>query len=184
VDPEQDEMGGHLANDALVEDVALRLRAFVEAEVGTVPVGQQSRARSSNAAAPAAELERFETRSSSRRPGRSELCTGTSPGSALDYVVALDLDRLELLVLNQEIRVLRIFVSAALVRRFDGLPRHVVYELLAEPIAALLVELAERDPLARGRSRVERNRARNEGQLQVALPVGTNGWHAELLLNV
>ncbi len=31
---------------ALVEDVALRLRAFVEAEVGTVPVGQQSRARS------------------------------------------------------------------------------------------------------------------------------------------
>ena len=61
---------------------------------------------------------------------------------------------------------------------------NVVYELLAEPIAGLFVELAERDPLARGRSRVERNRARNEGQLQVALPVGTNGWHAELLLNV
>ena len=44
VDPEQDEVGGHLANDALVENVAPVLRAFVEAEVRAVAVGQQRRA--------------------------------------------------------------------------------------------------------------------------------------------
>ncbi len=84
-------------------------------------------------------------------------------GVDLDHVVALHLDRLDLLVVNQEIRILRIFVSAALVRRLNRLARYIVYELLAQPIASLLVDLAERHPVARGRSRIKRDRARNEG---------------------
>lgn len=44
VDPEQDEVGGHLADDALVENVALVLWAFIESEVRAVAVGQQRRA--------------------------------------------------------------------------------------------------------------------------------------------
>ena len=98
-------------------------------------------------------------------------------------MVALHLDRLDLLVLDQEIGVLRIFVSAALVGRLDRLAGDVVDELLAQPIAGLLVELAERHPLAGGRGGIDRDRAGNEGQLDVALPVGTSSRHAKLLLN-
>jgi hypothetical protein len=63
-------------------------------------------------------------------------------------VVALHLDRLDLLVLDQEICVLRIFVSAALVRRLNRLAGDIVDELLAQPIAGLLVDLPERHALA------------------------------------
>src|SRR5947209_1149492 len=44
VNPEQDEVGGHFADDPLVEDVALGLRPLVESETGAVPIGQQRRA--------------------------------------------------------------------------------------------------------------------------------------------
>ena len=81
----------------------------------------------------------------------------------LDHVVALDLDRLDLLVLDQEIGVLRIFVSAALVGRLDRLAGDVVDELLAQPIAGLLVELAERHPLAGGRGGIEPRSGRKRG---------------------
>src|SRR3954447_25802389 len=43
VNPE--EVGGHFADDPLVEDVALGLRPLVESEIGAVPIGQQRRAR-------------------------------------------------------------------------------------------------------------------------------------------
>ena len=64
-------------------------------------------------------------------------------------MVAFDLDRFDLLVLDHEIFVFRIFVTAALVLRLDRLARHLVDELLAKAIAGLLVDLTEGDAIAR-----------------------------------
>jgi hypothetical protein len=66
----------------------------------------------------------------------------------LDCVRALDLDRVDLVVLDLEVLAFRDLVAAALVVSFDDLARYLVHELLAQPVASLLVNLAERDALA------------------------------------
>ena len=68
-----------------------------------------------------------------------------------DRTVALDLDRVEFVILDHEVRALRVFVAAPLVRRLDGLARFVVDQLLAETIAGFLVDLAKGHALARRR---------------------------------
>ena len=101
-----------------------------------------------------------------------------------DHVTAFDGDRLKLLILDLKIDALGIFIAPALVFGADGLLRHFIDELLAQPVAGLLVDLPERYPLRRRSRRVERNRARNERELKIALPIGTSGCsHDELLRN-
>ena len=98
-----------------------------------------------------------------------------------DRVVALDLDRVELVILDHEVRALRIFVAPALVCRLDGVTGVFVDQLLAKPVAGLLVDLAKRHAFARRRRRPEADRAGDEGELDIALPIGTTGRHAALL---
>ena len=78
-------------------------------------------------------------------------------------MVALDFDRLELVVLDHEVRALGIFEAPALVRGLDGLAGFVVDQLLAQTIAGFLVDLAKRHALARRRCRPEADRAGNQG---------------------
>jgi len=100
----------------------------------------------------------------------------------LDRVVALDRDRVELLVLDLDEGALGVFVAAALVGGVHRLARHLVDELLAQPVAGDLVDLAERDALRTARRAVQRDRARDERELEIALPVGTRR-HGILLRN-
>jgi hypothetical protein len=67
-------------------------------------------------------------------------------------VGALDLDRVELLVLDDQVLALGDLVAAALVLGGDRLAGFLVDELLAQAIAGRLVDLAEGNPL-RGRRR-------------------------------
>jgi hypothetical protein len=66
-----------------------------------------------------------------------------------DGVVALDCDGVELVIIHGDVSVLRVFVAAALVRALDWLARDLVDQLLSQPVAGLLVDLAERYPLGR-----------------------------------
>ena len=59
-------------------------------------------------------------------------------------------ERLDLLVLDLDVDVLVDLVAADLVGRLDRLAGHVVDQLLAQPVAGLLVDLPERHPLAGG----------------------------------
>jgi hypothetical protein len=77
--------------------------------------------------------------------------------------MALDLDRVEFVILDHEVRALRVFVAPALVRRLDGLARFVVDQLLAETISGFLVDLAKGHALARRRCRPEPDRAGHQG---------------------
>ena len=66
-----------------------------------------------------------------------------------DGVVALDRDGVEFVVVHRDVGVLGVLVAAALIVGLDRLARDVVDQLLPQPIAGLLVDLAERDPLGR-----------------------------------
>ncbi len=98
-------------------------------------------------------------------------------------MVALDLDRFELGIVDQDVLALGVFVALALVLGLDRLAGDLVDELLAQPIASLLVDLPESDPFARRGGGVKRDLARNQGQLEIALPIGASGRHARLLRN-
>jgi len=66
-----------------------------------------------------------------------------------DGVVALDRNGVEFVVIHRDVGVLGVLVAAPLVGAFYGLARDLVDQLLPQPVAGLLVDLAERDPLGR-----------------------------------
>ena len=91
----------------------------------------------------------------------------------VDGVVALDRDRVDLLVRDLDIGALGVFVAAPLVGSLNRLARHLVDELLAQPVAGLLVDLAEGDALGTAGRGMQRDRARDERELEIALPIRT-----------
>ena len=62
---------------------------------------------------------------------------------------ALDRNGVEFIIVHRDVGVLRVLVAAPLVFTFNGLARDLVDQLLAQTVAGLLVDLAERDPLGR-----------------------------------
>src|SRR6185437_16615302 len=95
----------------------------------------------------------------------------------VDRVAALDRDRVEFFVLDLQVDALVDLVAPPLVFRIDRLLCLVVDQLLAKAMAGLLVDLPEGDPLAgRGRG-VQRDRAGDEGKLEIAFPVGAGRGH-------
>src|SRR6516164_5839619 len=96
----------------------------------------------------------------------------------LDGVGALDLDRFELRILNDEVLALGHLVAAAFVLGGGRLAGLFIDELLAQAIAGDLVDLPEGDALGTRAGRMERNRTGDQSQFEIAFPVGT---HNQLL---
>ena len=90
-----------------------------------------------------------------------------------DRVLALDLQGLDLVVLDLDVDALVDLVAAPLVGGVHRLARLLIDQLLAQAIAGFLVDLAERDALGRCGGRIHRNRAGNQRELQVPLPIRT-----------
>ena len=90
----------------------------------------------------------------------------------VDGVIALDLDGLELVVLEHDVLALGDLVALGLVLGLDRLAGLLVDELAAHAIAGVAIEGAKRDALGCRRGRVERHRARDERELEIAFPVG------------
>jgi hypothetical protein len=59
--------------------------------------------------------------------------------------------------------------------RLDDLTRDGVYEPLAQAIAGLAVDLPKGDSLCGCDGRIQCHRARDEGQLEIALPMRSRG---------
>jgi hypothetical protein len=87
---------------------------------------------------------------------------------------ALDLDGVEFLVLDHEVLPLGDLVAAPLVLGGDRLAGFLIDELLAQPIAGRLVDLPERNPLRGRAGGMQRDRARDQRQLEIAFPVRTH----------
>ncbi len=68
-------------------------------------------------------------------------------------------------------------VAAAFVGGVDRLASLVIDQLLADAIAGDFVDLPEGDALAGGGRRIKRHGTGDEGELQIALPIGTSGGH-------
>src|SRR5580704_2688220 len=67
----------------------------------------------------------------------------------VDYVRARDLDRLQLLIFDEEILAFADLVAAGFLMSLDDFAGFLVNELLAQPVAGLAIDLAERNPLRR-----------------------------------
>ena len=106
---------------------------------------------------------------------RWSICLARHETVDLDHVGALDLDRFELLVLDDQILALGDLVAAAFVLGIDRLAGFLIDELLTQPIAGRLVDLPEGDALCGRAGGVQCDRARDQGQLEIAFPVGTHG---------
>src|SRR5229473_2236153 len=81
----------------------------------------------------------------------------------LDGVGALDLDRFELRILDDEVLALGDLVAAAFVLGGDRRAGLLIDELLAQPIAGGLVDLPKRDALGTRARRMEGNRTGDQG---------------------
>jgi hypothetical protein len=86
---------------------------------------------------------------------------------------ALHLDGFELVVVDFDVHALVDFVAPALVLGFDRLARPFVDQLLAQTVAGLLVDLPKRDALGRGSGGTERDRTRDERELEITFPICT-----------
>src|SRR5262249_46066567 len=93
----------------------------------------------------------------------------------LDRVGTLDLDRLDLRVFDLDVLSLGHFVAAADVFLLDRISSLGIYKLLLQPVSGLLVDPVERDALSARGSGIERDRTRDQRQLEIPLPVGTRG---------
>src|SRR5262249_15993678 len=93
----------------------------------------------------------------------------------LDGMGALDLDRLELCILDDEVLALGYLVAAAFVFRGDRLAGLFINELLAQPVAGRFVDLPEGDAVGRRAGRMPRNRTGDQRQVEIAFPVRTHG---------
>src|SRR5262245_55428389 len=89
----------------------------------------------------------------------------------VDGVPALHLDGLELVDLDVDAFV--DFVAPALVLGRDRLARLVIDQLLAQAVAGFLVDLPKRDALRRRRGGTDRDGARDQRKLEIALPICT-----------
>src|SRR3984893_13484143 len=97
-----------------------------------------------------------------------------------DGVGTFDPNLLDFLVLHLEILALANLVAAANVLLFDRLAGFGVDALLLLPVSGIFVDPVERNALRTRRGRIKRDRARNQGQLEITLPGGTRG-HGTLL---
>ena len=61
----------------------------------------------------------------------------------LDGVVALDRNGVEFVIVDRDVGVLRVLVAATLIVGLDRLARDLVNQLLPQPVAGLLVDLAK-----------------------------------------
>ena len=89
----------------------------------------------------------------------------------VDGVVALELDRLDLVILDLDELALGDLVTLDLAVALDGIAGLLVDILAAHAVAGLAVESAEGNALRRGGRRIEGDGARNEGELEIAFPV-------------
>jgi hypothetical protein len=62
-------------------------------------------------------------------------------------MTALDGNSVEFVIIDEDVGALRVFVAATLVLALDRITGHLVDKLLPQPIAGLLIDLPERDPL-------------------------------------
>jgi hypothetical protein len=92
-------------------------------------------------------------------------------------VAALDRDGVDLFVFDLQVDALVDLVTAPPVAGIDPVPGLLLDQLLAKAVAGLLIDLSEGDPLRSGRRRLERDRTRDEGKLEVALPIRTRRGH-------
>jgi hypothetical protein len=83
----------------------------------------------------------------------------------VDRVIALDLHRLELVVVEHDVLAFGDLVALRLLLRFHRLAGLFVDELAAHPVAGVAVERAKRDPLGGGRGRKEGDRTGDEREL-------------------
>jgi hypothetical protein len=90
-------------------------------------------------------------------------------------VRAFDGDRVKLFVLDADVNALFDFVAAPLVVGVDRIAGLFVDKLLTEAVAGFLINLPEGDALGRGCRGVQRDRTRDEGELEVALPIRARG---------
>jgi hypothetical protein len=81
---------------------------------------------------------------------------------------ALDLDRFELRILDDEILPLGDLVAAAFGFRGDWLAGFFINEVLAQAIAGSLVDLPKCDALSRRASRMQRNRTGDESEFELS----------------
>jgi len=93
----------------------------------------------------------------------------------LDRMGALDLDRVQFRVLDHEVVAFADLVAAALVLGSHRLAGLLIDELLAKPIAGGLVDLPESNALHARARRMQRDRARDQCQFEIAFPVRTHG---------
>ena len=89
----------------------------------------------------------------------------------IDGVVAFELDRLDLVVLDLDELALGDLVALDLVVGLDRIAGLLVHELAPHAIAGLAIEGAEGNALGRGGRGIKRHRTRDEGKLQIAFPV-------------
>src|SRR5207248_1735430 len=97
--------------------------------------------------------------------------------------------RFDLVIIDFDVDAFFDLVALGLVVSFHGLAGLIIDQLLAQAVAGFLVDLPERDPFRRGRRGTQGDGTRNEGELQIALPVRTgcheatpdrrNNWPAE-----
>ena len=86
---------------------------------------------------------------------------------------ALHLNGFELVVVDLDVHALVDFVAPTLVLGLDRLARLLVDQLLTQTVTRLLVDLPKRDALGRGRGGTERDRTRDERELEITLPICT-----------
>src|SRR5262249_27747840 len=94
---------------------------------------------------------------------------------------AFDLERLDLLVLDENVLALGDLITLADVVLLDRVAGLAVDQLLPEAVAGLLVDAGERHPLRARCRRLKRRRARGERKPEGPLPIGARG-HAGLLV--
>ena len=96
----------------------------------------------------------------------------------VDRMRALDLDLVELVVGDQQVRVLGDGIALRLVLVLDHVPRLGVDELPLHLVAGLAVDGVERDARRGARGGIEVDSAGDQGKLQIAFPVGARGHGA------
>ena len=98
----------------------------------------------------------------------------------LDRALALDRDRFQLFRLELEVLALADLVALDDVGRLDLVAGVGIDLAILDAMAGVLVELVEADLFALAGRGKERDRARDQGQLQIAFPIRTRG-HGQLL---
>jgi hypothetical protein len=97
----------------------------------------------------------------------------------LNDALALECNRVELFGFELDVLALADLVAFDDVVGLDLAPSLCIHLLVLDPVAGLLVQLMEADLLALGRGREQRDRARDQRQLEIAFPI--RAWGHEIL---